>query len=278
MPTGTKKKQPLSRTRSAAPAQRLQDDFPIPGSAYGGEVLWRHPSWSNLPKNMLSESGHLSLAKKLSDPDSHCETVTTDPGPGLHKKLQRQLTLNPNHDDRLEQMKLVNTHGRSSNSHHSVAHLSSDGFRSTQKDAFKDGWQAGGLSSQNSTSDTKLNMFPNQFVTPTCYQANIWSPLPSQQSVRSPIPAQQHVRPSSVPPQNRMRGPLGVPIAPSGSFGSSGGPLPAVNTFDERHKLYYRLITIFPEEQVKAAMESLPDELNPQKICAAIISMFPPKP
>ncbi|XP_018496627.1 endoribonuclease ZC3H12A [Galendromus occidentalis] len=278
LPTGTKKKQPLGRTRSAAPAQRLQDDFPIPGSAFGGgDVLWRHQSWSNLPKNMLSESGHLSLAKKLSDPDSHCETVATDPSPGLHKKLQRQLTLNPNHDDRLEQMKLVNTHSRSPNAHHTVTHLSSDGFRSNQTDAFRDGWQAGGLSNQNSTSDTKLNMFPNQFVTPTSYQANIWSPLPSQHNVRYPIPSQQHVRPSSVPPQNRMRAPLSVPHAPSGNFGS-GGPLPGVNTFDERHKLFNRLTSIFPEEQVKAAMESLPDELNPQKICAAIISMFPPRP
>lgn len=44
---------------------------------------------------------------------------------------------------------------------------------------------------------------------------------------------------------------------------------------DARRKLHYHLAAIFPEEQVMQAMQMYPDETNPQKICAAILSMFP---
>ncbi|OQR71641.1 hypothetical protein BIW11_10878 [Tropilaelaps mercedesae] len=365
---GAKKKQPLSRTRSAAPSQRPQvhDDFSPPGVGSGsGNVggprnrpqddvagwsgflsgdnsmpLWRPSSWSNLPPpnktSLLSESGHLSLAKKLSDPaESHHDANVSPLGstglgaPGTtvlstgsinnsHKKLHRQLTLNPTFDDRLAQMRMANgpnvqrsptgqasgggggPQGPTTASHHNVARLSSDGpgpaFRrqtdsscSGTMGVFGDGgWQTGLLSGQNSTSDTRLNMFPNQFVTPTCYQPSIWSsPLtPAQQGVHG-------VRPSSVPPQNRMRAPpLMVPPGPSlqtttpfGSAASGGsggglgsGPLSTLGGFEERNKLYYRLASIFPEEQVKAAMDMHPEERNPQKMCATIVAMFPPKP
>ncbi|KAL4089482.1 hypothetical protein QTP88_024510 [Uroleucon formosanum] len=43
---------------------------------------------------------------------------------------------------------------------------------------------------------------------------------------------------------------------------------------EARQKLYYHLSSIFPEEQVSAAMQYYPNETNPQKICAAILSMF----
>lgn len=46
-------------------------------------------------------------------------------------------------------------------------------------------------------------------------------------------------------------------------------------TEDARHKLHYHLTAIFPEEQVHQAMQLYPDETNPQKICAAILAMFP---
>jgi ribonuclease ZC3H12 len=43
---------------------------------------------------------------------------------------------------------------------------------------------------------------------------------------------------------------------------------------EARQKLYYHLASIFPEEQVSAAMQYYPNETNPQKICAAILNMF----
>lgn len=46
---------------------------------------------------------------------------------------------------------------------------------------------------------------------------------------------------------------------------------------DARRKLHYHLTAIFPEEQVIQAMQMYPDETNAQKICAAILAMFPTK-
>ncbi|CAD7088549.1 unnamed protein product [Hermetia illucens] len=44
---------------------------------------------------------------------------------------------------------------------------------------------------------------------------------------------------------------------------------------DQRRRLHYHLASIFPEEQVQTVMQMYPDETNPQTICAAILSMFP---
>ncbi|XP_035773990.1 endoribonuclease ZC3H12A-like isoform X2 [Anopheles albimanus] len=43
----------------------------------------------------------------------------------------------------------------------------------------------------------------------------------------------------------------------------------------DRQRLHYHLASIFPEEQVQTVMQMYPDETNPQKICAAILAMFP---
>lgn len=57
-------------------------------------------------------------------------------------------------------------------------------------------------------------------------------------------------------------------------WAQTGGPLP--NSQEEaRRKLHYHLAAIFPEEQVTQAMQLYPDETNAQKICAAILAMFP---
>lgn len=44
---------------------------------------------------------------------------------------------------------------------------------------------------------------------------------------------------------------------------------------DQRRRLHYHLASIFPEDQVQTVMQMYPDETNPQKICAAILSMYP---
>uniref|UniRef100_A0A8D8GH13 (northern house mosquito) hypothetical protein n=1 Tax=Culex pipiens TaxID=7175 RepID=A0A8D8GH13_CULPI len=44
---------------------------------------------------------------------------------------------------------------------------------------------------------------------------------------------------------------------------------------DQRRRLHYHLASIFPEDQVQSVMQMYPDETNPQKICAAILAMFP---
>lgn len=42
-----------------------------------------------------------------------------------------------------------------------------------------------------------------------------------------------------------------------------------------RLMIHYHLASLFPEEQVLAAMSMHPHETNPQKICAAILALFP---
>lgn len=55
-------------------------------------------------------------------------------------------------------------------------------------------------------------------------------------------------------------------------------PLPPAQqapTHDHRRNIHYHLACLFPEDQVQTVMQMYPDETNPQKICAAILSMFP---
>ncbi|XP_050522566.1 probable ribonuclease ZC3H12C isoform X2 [Daktulosphaira vitifoliae] len=70
--------------------------------------------------------------------------------------------------------------------------------------------------------------------------------------------------------------PVPAPISTTQSIGAScSDPQLFPNYQEARHKLYYHLSSIFPEEQVSTAMQYYPNETNPQKICAAILNMFP---
>lgn len=93
---------------------------------------------------------------------------------------------------------------------------------------------------------------------PDSYQQQ-WSPIPPNYHFQPQQKPQRLSNYCSDPQLNWSRGP-----------GGSGGE-------DVRKKLYYHLTAIFPEEQVTHAMQMYPDEMNPQKICAAILAMFPPK-
>ena len=62
---------------------------------------------------------------------------------------------------------------------------------------------------------------------------------------------------------------------PQQQWAQSGPLLGPTPQEDARRKLHYHLAAIFPEEQVTQAMQLYPEETNPQKICAAILAMFP---
>ncbi|KAG4066601.1 hypothetical protein HA402_007237 [Bradysia odoriphaga] len=50
---------------------------------------------------------------------------------------------------------------------------------------------------------------------------------------------------------------------------------PILSAQDHRCHIYYHLASIFPEEEVQTVMHLYPEETNPQTICAAILNMFP---
>lgn len=154
----------------------------------------------------------------------------------LHRKLQRQLTLNPNSDPRLLNRRYLPLQPSNSNPlqgtlpnpflnpsgwdmHQHVTRIASapDSYRNWPQTQTI---QHGPMHRLSSCSDPQLNVWPAQ-----------WTGQPS------------------------------VPSHPS-------------MLEEARRKMHYHLAAIFPEEQVTHAMQLYPEETNPQKICAAILSII----
>ncbi|CAN8018028.1 unnamed protein product [Ixodes persulcatus] len=347
-----KKKAPLSRTKSSVPTAS-----------------------SLLPQDLLEVDGggHLSVAKRLSDPDSGMASYSLSKGPvlgggaggggpeetlgsNLHRKLQRQLTLNPSCDPRLYHLRMASGQqphllsaptdtgpihrkyertsprlvlrraGSQENlQHRALGRLSSDSglFGAAQGGG---AWGLGApLASSHphpevtriasapdstrqrsqlrmqrlcSSSDTRKR-FLSEGVSPTHpilgqlhrgvflqysrlsliqtlliqthvqvpSYASLWEKTPDNSNFA--LFKQSAVSQLAYPAYPAPPGPgwLGLPLAPPPcEVPAEAGP---------RYRLYYHLSSIFPEEQVRAAMDLYPEETNPQKVCAAILTMFP---
>lgn len=118
------RKTPLSRTKSSVPApanlterrgvakSRSVENVAAPPPGFGFRVPPPQQSyqqqqqqqlWSMQPPpewHGLLQGGHVTVAKQLSDPLAQ-EQPQPEPTANLHRKLQRQLTLNPAYDPRL---------------------------------------------------------------------------------------------------------------------------------------------------------------------------------
>lgn len=161
-----------------------------------------------------------------------------DESENLHRKLQRQLTLNPSCDPRLYHIQ---------RQHQAVTRV-----MSCEPPAY---------TSPSHQHVTRIASAPPSHPPVQMCSLPLSSASDPQLNLSTPPP----ILPSSwtIPP-------------PSSPHPSSFHPPP---NFDEaRQRLHYHLASIFPEEQVQAALRFYPNETNPQKICAAILSMFPPKP
>ena len=310
----SRKKLPLSRTQSVKPSKSL----PLEDDHNYNQPLSRH---------VFNDKSHTSDHKSSEN---------------LHRKLQRQLTLNPNCDPRLQQLQHnAFEHNRlqqlqhnscapvgTKPSHRQLTRLGSDGptlthlqkqqqmqqnllyvpnsqylsaqsqdslhtlvTRNCSAPDSSSNWPPSytpSIARLNSTSDTRLNMTPP----PAPFPNQIWStnsgslivpPNPSNPSnpwnhseTSSPLRNSHNamsapVRPSSVP-LNELKQTLvqPTPVRPM-------RPVSPNVLNDSRRKLYFHLSSIFPEEQVRTAMELYPEETNPQNICAAILTMFPKK-
>ncbi|XP_067010974.2 probable ribonuclease ZC3H12D isoform X2 [Anabrus simplex] len=248
------------------------------GTCYRGP-LGPHPGYgawprveqrTHYPQGLVygDQSGHVAVAKKLSDPES--SPAHADGGSAnTHRKLQRQLTLNPVCDPRLYQMRRFlgpqTQHQQPHPGHRVAVRLGSSG----EPQYPPVGWEHH-HAHQNVTRNASA---------PDAYQP--WPPTPT------PPPAGKHMHrlSSTSDPQLNLCVPPGE--APRVQDPFEPTPWPAVwapqpvhpplpsRTEDARRMLRYHLAAIFPEEQVHKAMQIYPDETNPQKICAAILAMFP---
>uniref|UniRef100_A0A182X9H7 C3H1-type domain-containing protein n=1 Tax=Anopheles quadriannulatus TaxID=34691 RepID=A0A182X9H7_ANOQN len=177
----------------------------------------------------------------------------------LHRKLQRQLTLNPaGCDPRIYQMQRLQQ-------------------------------QSSQQQSQTAPAQQQQQLSPHRPLAPSLSGGNRPSP-PTQWELH------QHVtRIASAPDSTRPWGHNGPPPASSSephiNLGWSpspgqGGPTPAhqqqqqqqqqhhQQQQQDRRRLHYHLASIFPEDQVQTVMQMYPDETNPQTICAAILAMY----
>lgn len=172
-----------------------------------------------------------------------------DQGVNLHRKLQRQLTLNPaGCDPRIYQMQR-----HQAPQHHSAVQLSPHRPLAPS---------LSGGARPNPAAQWELHQNVTRIAS---------APDPSRPWHTGPPPAsssEPHI--NLWPPQN------------SASSGVIGPPQQQQQQQqvhqqlqDQRRRLHYHLASIFPEDQVQSVMQMYPDETNPQKICAAILAMFP---
>ncbi|XP_024945458.1 probable ribonuclease ZC3H12D isoform X2 [Cephus cinctus] len=192
--------------------------------------------------------------------------ANTDPEPAnMHRKLQRQLTLNPACDPRLYQLR-----------------------RYPQQQQTQQQHQA--LQPQPVINPSHSTMQHR----PLTRHASNESPYPVAMSWEHPEHHHQHVtRIASAPDSYRAWPPRGTNLPAPSRVQRLGASDPQLNLLpsppsapglhaswgtqaqDARRRLHYHLANIFPEEQVQAAMALHPHETDPQQICAAILAMFP---
>uniref|UniRef100_A0A182VVW5 C3H1-type domain-containing protein n=1 Tax=Anopheles minimus TaxID=112268 RepID=A0A182VVW5_9DIPT len=232
---------------------------------YGAQPLWprQQPPSQQSPQPVSGTGGGgggggtgggpvVQSPLDQSDPNGMVDNVN------LHRKLQRQLTLNPaGCDPRIYQMQRLQQ--QASQQHNPPPQTAS-----------------------------QQQLSPHRPLAPSLSGGNRPSP-PTQWELH------QHVtRIASAPDSTRPWGHNGPPPASSSephiNLGWSpspgqGGPTPALQQQQQqqqhhqqqqqdRRRLHYHLASIFPEDQVQTVMQMYPDETNPQKICAAILAMY----
>lgn len=254
----------------------------------------QHTSFKNQGSSLVygDQSGHVAVAKCISDSDTTAALESVG-GANLHRKLHRQLTLNPTYDPRLFQMRgfvppyAPPVHGDSSQSrppdasseladHHPLVRHDSAGPPG-QYGNIASGWDH--LTAPPHASVTRISSDPDSF--------RQW-PAPNprhMQRLSSTSDPQLNLYGAGMPDAHLMSDPFEgspwpptapPPVVPNRAPVWPQPPFPSARSTSEeaRNRLYYHLSSLFPAEQVQAAMRLYPDETNPQKICAAILGMF----
>ncbi|XP_043792700.1 LOW QUALITY PROTEIN: probable ribonuclease ZC3H12C [Apis laboriosa] len=176
-----------------------------------------------------------------------------------HKKLQRQLTLNPVFDPRLHQLRQYQQASQTNSLSQQTKITSTVQHRALTRHSSNESAYRVGLNWERSEGQC------HQHVTriasaPDSYQA--W--LSNNSNMSLPSGSNQRLG-ASDPQLNVVTSPL-----------YSAMPSDVLREFlDTRTKIHYHLANIFPEEHVRTAMLIHPFETDPIEICVAILKMYP---
>lgn len=166
-----------------------------------------------------------------------------------HKKLQRQLTLNPVYDPRLPQLRDRQTSSQSTQAHHRplTRHSSHEQAASSHQHVTR-------------IASAPDSYRPTQLFRGTTNLVELASSSGQQQ--------QQQQRTTTNNVETAIGHRMQQPMSPM--------PTELLREFlDARSKIHYHLANIFPEEHVRSAMMMMPFETDAVEICLAILNAYP---
>ena len=251
------KKTPLSRTQSIAPTLTLPAELieqcPLPPEEF-------HASHRPPPPPPQAS---------FSTPPPICMEPSVGDEPNPHRKVQRQLTLNPVCDSRLYY--LTPPYPPPPIPVHSLVTRNASA-PVTQQIHPQSASRPTHMQRLNSTSDTQLNLYGSTL------SASLQSLGDPFDEWSHPPPPPQRIQPLGHSWASRTSSlPAGQQHQPAG-FSMTPAPLVDGNNAETRYKTYFHLAAIFPEEQVRRVMALMPEETNAQSICAAILALYPKDP
>lgn len=218
------KKTPLSRTKSAVSSElvsSLAAKSPSVDNIDGTCFRMPPPTYSTPPPPLWGPK------------------PWPDESENLHRKLQRQLTLNPSCDPRLYRIQ---------RQHQAVSRVLSCESPPTYPSSTH---QHITRIASAPPSHPPVQMFSRPLSSASDPQLNLSTPPPA-------LPTSWPIPPPTTPHPSSFH--------------------PSPNFEKERRDLCYHLVNLFPEDQVQTALSYYPYETDVKKICAAILTMFPPKP
>lgn len=259
------RKQPLSRTKSTTvSSQKADAPLDLPKSGFGPAAA------ANSPQS--PSSSYYRMLYQMSNMPPPSSPVgqsggTADADTNHHRKLQRQFSINPTCDPSIYQTQRrfasSGQTGPPTNRHVPVAR-----HYSCQE---SNNYLCPPHSNVTRISSAPPAANPGYAISNECAHGSSSEPQLNRSAMsyhRTPVNL------SPVSSSSLWSVPAHSPPPPT-----AGNYVVVPTNFDEtRRKLHYHLASIFPEEQVDTAMRYYPNETNPQKICAAILSMFSSKP
>ncbi|XP_032663087.1 probable ribonuclease ZC3H12D isoform X2 [Odontomachus brunneus] len=262
---------PLCKTRSSVPPSVVQTLSSVPKSRSVENVTSDLSTTSPAMYSQQMPPAQSPQAYPSAMGWAASRVSNPEPEPAnMHRKLQRQLTLNPACDPRLYQLRRYHQQQQASQppqqqqqqqpvinpSRSSMQHrpLTRHASNESSYPVTAMSWDHTERLQHHHQHVTRIASAPDSYrAWPPCGAALV--PPPSRVQRLGTSDPQLNLLPS--PPSASLHVPWGTQAQ------------------DARRRLHYHLANIFPEEQVQAAMAIHPHETDPQQICAAILAMFP---